>query len=144
MKKDFETIFTEEFEKEMDNVEAEIKRKDRKELFNKALSKSYYKTFIESVENAANRKYAKGDIDKIVIDAALNVITNIRFLDKDGEEIKTDETKKIKEKIMDFYTMKKKANELNSDRRFHERKGEPPQKVNLYNRSLGEEVIFNY
>jgi hypothetical protein len=127
------------FEEFSDTSKLEKKQKRNNEL-EKTLEKNYKKTFISSVEKAVNRKYKSDKIKKIELDCMLNILTGIRIYDYNNNLI---HNKKIEDEIKEFYKMKKKANDSNSDRYFKEKKNKPNQVENLINRSLGESY-FEY
>ena len=120
--------------------EEEIRSRRRNEA-EQTLEKNYSRTFVKPVEKAANRRFAgKNGISKIKLVPLLNLISEINIYDENGNKINNTE---IEEVIKKYYIRKKEANDSNSDRYFKERKP-TNQKENLYNRSLGEESIFNY
>ena len=117
-------------------AEEEETKKRRNKEFSKTIEDNYSKTFVKNIERIVNKKFCGDLIKRIEITPALNTITNIKIIDKNGKEI---EDSKIKEKIMNFYKLKKKAFDSNSDYYFKER---PPanQKIALLRRSIGEEI----
>ena len=117
------------------------KHNQRKENFKKLISNNYDTTFVKNLEKAINRKFAKGEIHKIVIiPSSPGFIKEIKLLDKSNNRIYN---KDIEEKIIKFWKFNKVAKEKNSDYYFTQRKPQD-QKENIYHRSLGEESIFNY
>ena len=122
-------------EENLSPEELEKKRIRHKHL-QKTLEKNYAKTFIKSVERAANRRFCNDKIKKIKLEFILNILTKINIYDHNNNLI---HDKKIEDQIKKFYEMKKKANDSNSDRYFAEKKHKPNQVENLLNRSLGED-----
>lgn len=120
--------------------EALNKKKNRYEELKDSLEKNYAKTFIKSVEKAANKKFKSDKIKKIELEFLLNNVTKVNIYDYNDDLI---HDKKIEDQIIKFAKMKKNANDNNSDRRFSERK-KINMHDNLLNRSLGEESYFNY
>jgi len=121
--------------------EEEEKRLRRKSTQEKTIQNNYTETFIKPVEKVANKKFAgKNGVSKIELIPLLNLIKEINIYDENGNKINLPEIESV---IKKFWVKKKTANDKNSDRYFKERK--PTNQVdNLFNRSLGEDCIFNY
>ena len=118
-------------------AEEKEKRAKRSKRLNEILSNNYAKTFVKSVEKAANERYCGEKISRIELKPLLNMIQEVLIFDKDGKQIKDE---KIEAEIRKFWAMKKKALDSNSDRRFKERK-KVSHVENLLNRSIGEETL---
>lgn len=125
----------------LNEEEEEEVRARRKKETEELLQKNYSETFVKPVERAVNLRYKnKKGVSKIELVPLLNLIAQINIYDEEGNKISN---KEIEETIKKFWIRKKTANDKNSDRYFAERKP-TNQKQNLLNRSLGEEMVFNY
>ena len=115
--------------------------------FKQQLINNYNNTFVNSLIPAINKKFAKGNIDRIelVTGNLPGYIVDIKIYDKDNNLIKDEE---LEAKIKKYWKFKKKAFEKNSDYYAEQRKApknQHEQKQSLVYRSLGEEnSYFNY